>query len=93
MIFFFPLVLFVILILTTLTGVGLGYLLHWMLPIGLDSAIIAGAIFSYMAISLTVKLVTSMGQKEYEDDDNEIFVPIESLGRMTRPYVRKKRKK
>ena len=88
--FFFFVILFVIVVLATSAGIGLGYLLHWMLTIGLDSAIIAGAIFSYMAVSLTIKLITSLNKAESEND--EIFILTENFGRVASPLHKGKEK-
>ncbi|TAE37190.1 MAG: hypothetical protein EAZ70_06230 [Runella slithyformis] len=89
--FFAILIFLVLFVLSSLVAVGIGYVLHWVLPINLDSAIIASTVLAYTAISLTIKLMGLFNSLQ-EEQENEVIIPIKGIGRFAQPYVRKKRK-
>jgi Kef-type K+ transport system membrane component KefB len=90
---FFPILIFLILfLLASLVAIGIGYVLYWILPINLDSAIIAATVLTYTAISLTIKLLGLFNTLQDEQGDEVVFT-IRDMEKLTQPYIRKKRKK
>jgi divalent metal cation (Fe/Co/Zn/Cd) transporter len=77
-----------------LVGIGLGYLIHWILPISLDTSMILGFMLGYIAFNVARSFLKPLNKfQEEEEEEEKIVLSAKDMRNFYPPNFRKPRKR
>jgi Kef-type K+ transport system membrane component KefB len=88
----FLIIFIVFALIVGLVGIGLGYLIHWILPITLDTSMILGFMLGYISFNVAKSFLKPLNKFE-EDEEQEIVLSAKDVRNFYQPSLRKSRKK